>query len=92
MMSAVAVGLPNPASPVTLPSCRFQMKPSDVGEITVEQADAVDPEGMQQCLITAREDLERTAARRGDAVGDIVADAVRRIDQRIGKLGEEIAG
>src|SRR6516225_7471130 len=47
-----------------------------IGEVAVEQADAVDPEGMQQRLIAAGEDLERTASRRGDAVGDVVADAV----------------
>ena len=61
-----------------------------IGEVAVQETNAVDPERLMQRLVVTGEHLECARACRGDAVGHVVADAVGRIDQCVAEFGEEI--
>ena len=60
-----------------------------LGRVTIGQADTVDPHRFQQSVIAAIQRLQRAVAEYPVAVLDIVAAAIRGVEQRIVPIGVE---
>src|SRR5580704_209373 len=60
------------------------------GEEAVEVADAVDLVGPEQLAVAAGENLDAVRLADAYAVGDVVANPVRRVDERVIEIGKEI--